>query len=319
MYSSPLFLWPLLRYLSYKDDSIPNAVFRDWGDYIAIVDTSLGEHFPFVSNLELSLFHDNLRSLLDSVVESEYLGTDLESTISIINKLTYLADYNLMYKLIDLANKRNYLEFIKEILNSIDNHEMLISKLSSIENVRSINIINSCLFVVKDLDKFINNLKDKGLSVNCGVQSQRGQVNSISNFLSCLDMDFRKGLYNHNRHHVLSGNIDKKYQLTRDKFSFTNIHINTNNVHYYSTTAISVIKTSSQSSLVKQDKGFLPTSIFKDLKRFIENNPISSDTQKKMESFVLSQYNWWESVKPSYSVLSIEMDIFTPPFNKFLL
>lgn len=316
---SPLFLSPLLTYLSLRDDIIPNAVFREWGDYISIVDTSLMGDSIINSKLDLSLCHENLRVLLASVGKSEYLATDLKSTLNLINKLTYLADYDLMSKLIDLANKKNYLEFIKEILNSVDNAEMLIGKLSSIENVRSINIINSCLFVVKDIDKFINNLRDKGLSANCGPQPLRGQVNSISNFLSCLDMDFRKGLYNHNRFHVMNGNIDRKFLLTRNKFSFVNIHMNTGNVHYYSTTARSVIKTSPQSSLVKQDKQFLARSIFKDLKRFIENNPINSDTQRKIESFILSQYNWWESVKPSHSVLSIDMDIFTPKFNKFLL
>ena len=41
--------------------------------------------------------------------------------------------------------------------------------------------------------------------------------------------------------------------------------------------------------------------------------------KKKIESFILSQYNWWESIKPSYSVLDINMDIFISKFNNFFL
>ena len=166
---------------------------------------------------------------------------------------------------------------------------VILNKINNIEGDNSIKVINSCLFVVKDLDLFIKNLTDKGLSVNCGPQPLRGQFNSINNFLTCLDMDFIKCLYNHNGYHVRAGNIDKKYYLSKDKFSFKNIHMRLGSVHYYSTRVKPVESTTPNS--VKQNKQLLTRSIFKDFRIFLDNNPINGDTQKKIESFILSQYN----------------------------
>ena len=211
-----------------------------------------------------------------------FLATDWESTFRIINKLTYICDYNLMFKLIDLATKKDYKKFAMEIFNSIDNYEKLFNNLKDVEVEKSFNIINGCVFVVKDLNLFIQNLRAKGLLVNCGPQPQRGQVNSITNFLSCLDQDFRRVLYNHNNYHVRSGNIDRRFLLTRDKFSFKNIHLNIGRVHYYSTSVRSVKReTITSVNIVKQNKEFLTSSIFKHLKIFLENNPTNAATQKK--------------------------------------
>ena len=180
-----------------------------------------------------------------------------------------------------------------EIFNSINSYEKLFYNFKDIEIDKPFNIINGCLFVVKDLNQFIHNLTGKGLSVNCGPQSQRGQVNSITNFLSCLDQDFRRVLYNHNNYHVRLGHIDRKYLLTRDKFSFKNIHQNIGCVHYYSTSVKSVKReTITSINTVKQNKEFLTNSIFKHLKIFLDNNPTNANTQKKIETFILSQYNW---------------------------
>lgn len=67
------------------------------------------------------------------------------------------------------------------------------------------------------------------------------------------------------------------------------------------------------------NKESLLKSIFKYLAVFIEKNPINTDTQTKIESFLLSQYTWWDTSKPSHSILDVDMSIFTPKFNKFLL
>jgi len=196
-----------------------------------------------------------------------------------------------MFKLIDLANNKDYKGFAKEILNPIKNYDKLFNSLKDLEVEKPFNIINGCVFVVNDLNLFINNLTDKGLLVNCGPQAQRGQVNSITNFLTCIDQDFRRVLYNHNNYHVRVGNIDKNYILTRDKFSFKNIHINIGRVHYYSTSVKPVNRDRTSSiNTVKQDKEFLTLSIFKHLRIFLDNNPLNVNTQKKIESFILSQY-----------------------------
>lgn len=95
--------------------------------------------------------------------------------------------------------------------------------------------------------------------------------------------------------------------------------MNLGGVRWYSSRENVVIANNDTNSLTKQNKESLVVSIFKDLIIFLENNPLNTDKKKKIESFILSQYNWLESVKPSYSVLDINMDIFTPKFNKFLM
>ena len=320
VYYPDFFFHTLLVYLTTRTSTTPSIVLREWGEYTCLFDNSLNESLVKFDKLDLNQYNPILHEFLSSLGDYTYLGTDWESRYRIINKLTYLCDYDLMFKLIDLAVKKDYKEFALEIFNSVYNYEKLFDSLKDIEVEKPFNIINGCLFVVKDLKQFIRNLTTKGLLVNCGPQPQRGQINSITNFLSCFDQDFRRALYNHNNYHVRSGNIDRKYLLTRDKFSFKNIHLNIGRVHYYSTsvkpdnreTGISI-------NSIKQNKEFLTSSIFKHLKIFLDNNPTNVDTQKKIESFILSQYNWWQSIKPSNSVLNINMDIFTSKFNNFFI
>lgn len=109
-----------------------------------------------------------------------------------------------------------------------------------------LNLINSYVFLVKDKDKFINlvsnTLHDKSEGrVNQGSQSIRGQISLSMNFLSFLDKHFRDSLYNHNKYHSKTsinryirkvGDKSEKdlnkviFPLSRDKFSFNNIHMN---------------------------------------------------------------------------------------------
>lgn len=320
VYYPNFFLETLVVYLSSRCSTRPSIVMREWGEYTCILDHNMGGLTAELGKLDLNRYNRQLNEILSVLGENPFWATNWESIFRIINKLTYLADYNLMFKLIDLANNKDYKGFAKEILNPIKNYDKLFNSLKDLEVEKPFNIINGCVFVVNDLNLFINNLTDKGLLVNCGPQAQRGQVNSITNFLTCIDQDFRRVLYNHNNYHVRVGNIDKNYILTRDKFSFKNIHINIGRVHYYSTSVKPVNRDRTSSiNTVKQDKEFLTLSIFKHLRIFLDNNPLNVNTQKKIESFILSQYKWWESIKPSYSVLDINMDLFTSKFNNFFL
>ena len=234
---------------------MPSTVIRKWGEYTCLFDSSLNGSLLKFDKLDLNQVYPEVHKFLSVLGDYPYLGIDWELTFRIINKLIYLCDYNLMFKLIDLATKKDYKEFAKEIFNSIDNYEKLFYNLKDIEVERSFNIINGCLFVVKDLNLFINSLTAKGLSVNCGPQPLRGQVNYITNFLTCIDQDFIRVLYNHNYYHSRIGKIDKRYWLTRDKFSFKNIHLNIGRVHYYSTSVKPVKReTITNINTVKQKK-----------------------------------------------------------------
>lgn len=121
----------------------------------------------------------------------------------------------------------------------------------------------------------------------------------------------------------INSNKDSKrviLPLERNKFSFNNIHMNLGNVRWYSTQ----IKVSDKKSTTKHldthtNKESLLKSILQSLAVFIDKNPQNLDTETKIESFLLSQYTLRDRYKPSHSILDVDMSIFTPKFNKFLL
>ena len=52
------------------------------------------------------------------------------------------------------------------------------------------------MFVVCDLKAFTNAV-DKLAFIYQGVQKDRGQISSVTSQTACLDINFRKNLYNH--------------------------------------------------------------------------------------------------------------------------
>ena len=152
-----------------------------------------------------------------------------------------------------MALHKDYKGFICSILGSLETWYFR-DELYNTEQILP-NIINSCVFIVKDKDKFINILpktlfdKFEG-SINQGPQSTRGQISSSFNYLSILDKHFRDSLYYHNKHHhteFISHYLNKRGVksdkdlegfvplLERKKFSFNNIHMNLGYVRWYST------------------------------------------------------------------------------------
>ena len=139
-----------------------------------------------------------------------------------------------MSLLVDLAVKRDYKTFTKEVLGSIENYDSISSKWFTDDVAEAISIINGCLFIVNDIEKFIVDIRNRGYNINAGPQKQRALVSSINSFLSILDMDYRRSLYYHNKYHTLKGSIDIGYKLPSSKFSFNNIHMNIGGVRWYS-------------------------------------------------------------------------------------
>jgi len=91
---------------------------------------------------------------------------DIYNIINLIYLLIYPTDYNKMSFLFDAAYRKSYLKFSQEILAPVlgcslfatDNPE-------SVEGV-NINIIDNCLFVVKDLNLFLETLREKNKLYN---------------------------------------------------------------------------------------------------------------------------------------------------------
>jgi len=197
-------------------------------------------------NLSLSFSFLN-RNIYELFYKLEHHKEELDfySTREILQcmcRLTCYADYNLMSKLLQdfsLVGDKNFLEFQKkkENLNYIKNSELLISRLTRSEDIKS-DCINSdnLVFLVKDKDAFLNNLRNNNLSVNRGPQSSRGVINYQKHFLVSLDTDFRRSLYNHyiQHSHEFDEQVYKstgKKVLKQNKFNFKNVHSYSGNIY----------------------------------------------------------------------------------------
>ncbi len=206
--------------------------YKEPGNFLSIIDENV------LGRVEDALLYSNtsykINELIDNLSKSYYPISNTQ-IFALINKLIYSTDVGSMALLTDLALKRDYKGFTSKILSSVNNYNTLVKYLNS-DIVDSVSIINGCLYMVKDLENFILNVRNYRYNINTGPQAVRGHINSINNSLSMLDMEYRKSLYNHNNYHISSGIIDNRLRLNRDKFSFNNIHMNIGGVRWYSTT-----------------------------------------------------------------------------------
>lgn len=149
----------------------------------------------------------------------------IPSLFDLTNNLSHISSDTAT--LIDLAFKRDYLRFLNVIYNNKFND--LFKQVINDNPLDKVSILNSCLFVVSDVNKFLENIRGKGYNINGGPQRCRSQTNS---FLSNLDLDFRESLYYHNCYHSDKGTISEKFLLPREKFSYRNIHMNINDIRW---------------------------------------------------------------------------------------
>ena len=150
------------------------------------------------------------------------------SLFDVTNNLSHISSDTAT--LIDLAVKRDYLGFLNVIYNNTFND--MFKQVIQDDPLGKVPIVNSCLFIVNNLSKFLSNIRGKGYNINGGPQRYRSQTNSLNSFLSDLDLDFRESLYNHNNYHVNRGTIRENERLPREKFTYSNIHINIGNVRW---------------------------------------------------------------------------------------
>jgi hypothetical protein len=73
--------------------------------------------------------------------------------------------------LIDLVVKRDYLRFLNIIYNNTFND--MFKQVINDDPLGKVSIVNSCLFVVNDLSKFLGNIRKKGYNINGGPQRCR--------------------------------------------------------------------------------------------------------------------------------------------------
>lgn len=226
VYYPDIFINCLLAYLILSNDNYDYAI-KEWGDYTVIVDNSLDMH-PYILSLNKL---DQIKRMYKNRNTSDWNIYDI---INLIYLLIYPTDYNKMSFLFDAAYRKSYISFSQEILVPILGYYLFVKdNPESVEGV-NINIIDNCIFVVKDLDLFIKTLKEnnKLYNINEGPKNIRGQINSMKNFFSLLDFEFRESLYNHYISHRRIWRFWDADELTRSHFSFKNIHMRLGNIKF---------------------------------------------------------------------------------------
>jgi len=183
-------------------------------------------------NLKYNLEQDNV--ILKNIMNDKNI-LDIKSLVEFSKNLTYVSNYEKMTYLLDNSFNKDYYEYTKIIYDTICPEKFTNKKIYLNNEVKLANPFNKLLFVVKDKETLLKNISDKGYNVNQGSQQWRGQINSINSFLNYLDVDYRKSLYNHSQLHYSKGNIDKSWNdeiLTKEHFTFRNIHQNLGNVKW---------------------------------------------------------------------------------------
>lgn len=160
---------------------------------------------------------------------------DLKSLVEFSYNLTYISNYENMTYILDNSFNRDYYEYNKILYNNLCPDKFTNKKIFFNNEVKLTNPFNKLLFVVQDKEALLKNISDKGYNVNQGPQQWRGQINSINSFLNYLDTDYRRSLYNHSKLHYSKGNLDKSWKdetLTKEHFTFRNIHQNIGNIRW---------------------------------------------------------------------------------------
>ena len=237
--SYPTIFIHTLCYFLVTRSSVLGKNFREPGNFLSVLDKMIyGENGSEKVIKPDKILRGKIEDGLRDICNSYYIYTAVD-ILEYINKSAIYLNVSSMSTLVDIAYNKYYDGFIKEILGSFYNYENLLKKLHSINKQpydysisldqdkiddKAVSIINSCLFLVRDINKLIDSIRNLNYNINCGPQPQRGRVNTINNSLSIIDMDYRKSLSNHNYLHM-SGHSNRLH-LSRDKFSFNNIHMN---------------------------------------------------------------------------------------------
>lgn len=311
------FYYTFMWFLCYRSKIAGNS-YVEPGQFLSIIDKSLGDN-PVEGKFKDGC--EDLINLNDHVIDLDRYRITYIEVFRLINKLVMHADICTMSQLVDIALKKDYKSFAWKILGSSLNNYNKNKVFSINRDIERLSIINGCVFIVKDLEKFILSVRDNNYNLNAGPQPLRGQVNSINNFLSMLDMEYRKSLYNHNNYHSNSGYSGAyTLKLSRDKFSFNNIHMNIGGVRWYSTKVISKTSLKSTNTLTSKKSVRDESYIFNQLGEFLNNLPVNEDTQLKIENF-LSLYSaiLYEKKEQRKSKNSpINYDLISNNFTKLL-
>lgn len=139
-------------------------VYKEPGSFLSIIDKNLlrveeGEQGEKPDKLWLS--KSSTENVSNQLINVNRFMNDkhyISNVIEFINKLTYVSNYNEMSVLTKMAVNKDYRGFIYNILSCIDEWRFYENSFNSDQILP--NIINSCVFIVKDKDKLIKLVSD---------------------------------------------------------------------------------------------------------------------------------------------------------------
>ena len=159
----------------------------------------------------------------------------MQTLFELIKKTTMLSDD--IPHVLDLAIQKDFKGFASCFVNvtgnysnrpiapslEIGSNDIYINR--SITNVlsRDIYIIESCLFVVRDLNDTLTNLKSLGYTITKEQGSNKSELNSLEVFMSYVDGAYREFLW---ALHDASVKHKLRQPLPKSKFTYNNVHKN---------------------------------------------------------------------------------------------
>jgi hypothetical protein len=234
MYYSSLFNNVLLTYLIKYRNNKDNESIKELGNYLIIAQDNLINKYIQNSIILEDSYSKEIIYVLNSLKNSYFPIPDiknLSSLFNMTNNLSFIGNKNIITSLVDLAIKKEYLLFLNIIYNNA--YGSLFEKWVKDNSSDKVSIIDGSVFVVDNLSWFLYNIRENGYNINGGPQKFRSQTNSLNNFLSLIDLDFRTSLYNHNQYHYnVLGNLPENWVLSKEELSFTNIHKNLGNTRW---------------------------------------------------------------------------------------
>nr|YP_313624.1 hypothetical orf4 [Epidermophyton floccosum]AAW78230.1 hypothetical orf4 [Epidermophyton floccosum] len=216
------FIDSLIMYFIVRDNFAKSLTFRESGDFLCIIDKSLNIHehvkeiFKYLNSFNVYLYED--LKYVKSNEEYKYFFF-----LDIIKKSTIALNHDKLIEVFNNIVKKNY-EDLK--LNKFTD----IYSYCKIDN--DLDLINDTLFLIKDINTFLLDIRKLGYVISQGPQAWRGQINSMNHFLNNIDVDYRDNLYNHLDYHMYHGTAQFKEPLPRKAFSFKNIHKKIGNIRF---------------------------------------------------------------------------------------
>ena len=220
-----IFIKSLLIYLKCKPNFASSWARRQRSDFFTIIDSDL---FKGVFESPNNEYLDRYFNLQGQIKLYNYFDF-----FDLLKKFVIVHDSEKISCLIDLALKCEYEQFFTlafpKAFSYLDHSDL------NADTITNLNVLNDCLFVVKDLDKFIKILRSSlQLNVNEGPQAWRGQINTMQQFLSLFDCDYRDSLlhqiaYYLDRYYL---DDDRKIEKLKKHYTFENVHIKWGNVKW---------------------------------------------------------------------------------------